>query len=92
MSTHLFQICAGLRCSYITVVFASAASQKGFSTYSPTSFVFIRKPILLEKDKNIDFESLFYNRTVVEKGYLLCGTFVELCKRRFVMQPFQNPP
>ncbi len=76
----LFTVCTGTK----RWILQQAASQNGSAL---TSFLFIRKPIYSEHDKNIAFiiiyAVLFYGRAVVKHHHFL---------KHFVMQPLQNKP
>jgi hypothetical protein len=82
---------ANMRCCYITVDSAMAASQNGFCSY--TLFVHNKTNIRQIMTKNITFfiNLIFYHRKVVKLDHFY-NTFIELCKHRSVMQPLQNPP
>jgi hypothetical protein len=61
-----------------------AASQNGFCFYKLS----IHKMQIMTKNITIFIYLIFYHREIVKQFY---DTSLELCKRRSVTQPFQNP-
>ncbi len=70
-------------CCYITVVYATAASQNEFCSYKLS---LNKKPIFFRTLQNtFPFNDIYLLSNISRKIRSVYGTFLELCKHRFVM-------
>jgi hypothetical protein len=70
---------------------AMDASQNGFCSCKLSIHKKINIMQIMTKHITICIYPIFYHREIVKQDHFY-DIFLELCKRRFVMQPLQNPP